>query len=181
MIENELKFIITEEQYNIAKERIKWDEVIEQVNYYYNDSENENITIRVREKKGKNYLQVKIPISEDKGIHIKKEFSKEILGVPSTIAGSELSELAGEKINDASYIGNLKTTRYNKKIKQAELCLDKNEYLGCVDYEVEIEYMNEESKEECLSQLRQCNLLLENTKVTGKYTRFKQMRKKNHE
>lgn len=178
MIENELKFIITKEQYYKAQDRIKWDEIIEQVNYYYTDNENENITIRVREKRDKYYLQVKIPLSEDKGIHIKKEFTKEIFDIPPIILGTELSELTGEKINNASYIGKLKTTRLRKKINQAELCLDKNEYLGITDYEVEIEYLDVKSREECLAQIQLCALSLENTKVSGKYTRFKQARKR---
>ena len=134
--------------------------------------------IRVREKKDKYYLQVKIPLSEDKGIHIKKEFTKEIFDIPPIILGTELSELAGEKINNASYIGKLKTTRLKKKINQAELCLDKNEYLGITDYEIEIEYLDVKSKEECLAQIHRCALALENTKVLGKYTRFKQARMK---
>ena len=37
MIENELKFILTKEQYYKAQDGIKWDEIIEQVNYYYTD------------------------------------------------------------------------------------------------------------------------------------------------
>lgn len=178
MIENELKFILTKEQYYKAKDGIKWNEIIEQVNYYYTDNENENITIRVREKNDKYYLQVKIPLSEDKGIHIKKEFTKEIFEIPSIITATELSELAGEKINNASYIGKLKTTRLKKKINQAELCLDKNEYLGITDYEIEIEYLDVKSREECLAQIQRCALSLDNTKVSGKYTRFKQARKR---
>lgn len=62
--EKEIKILLSKEEYNRVAALFRWDKEFTQTNYYYGNNEtvdSDNTTIRVREKEGKFFLQVKIP------------------------------------------------------------------------------------------------------------------------
>lgn len=174
MKEQEFKSLISKQKYEQIKNAYLWDKEFSQVNYYYFDNNdyilNNEITVRIREKSDSCKLQVKIPENIRSNVHIKNEFSMPIDNVYQSIDGNILKDLCGLDVGDVKRKGELKTKRRTKQINESvKLFLDKNEYLNTVDYEVEIEYLNDEAEitdlihELCLSEIE----------VTyGKKTRF---------
>ena len=60
--EKEIKILLTESEYNLLDRYFKWTMNITQTNHYFgseNDIRKKGDTYRIREKKGKYYLQVK--------------------------------------------------------------------------------------------------------------------------
>ena len=175
MIEKELKVILSEEQYETIKAIFHWDTDVCQTNYYYRDtedlSENNGITIRIREKQGRYLLQVKVPVSEQGSLHIKKEFEKEVKGIADTISGSDLTELTELTFSDAHFVGELVTQRRTCNAYEGiEICLDRSCYFGQTDYELEIEYTQEYPRE-VVQILTEAGIHFEHA-VVGKYSRF---------
>lgn len=175
MIEKERKIVLSQKEYSRLDEAFQWHECKKQTNYYYMDSEHileeKKITVRVREKDNKNLLQFKIPMGEENSLHIHKEYEEEINAIPGVILGTKLREVIHLDIPDAVQIGNLVTLR--KKYIWAdgtEICLDQNEYLNSVDYEIEIEYINS-IDEEIFGVLRK-NQIDYSKNVRGKFSRF---------
>ncbi|MBD7912520.1 CYTH domain-containing protein [Clostridium cibarium] len=173
MIEQENKVLLSRFQYDIIDKKFKWNEVIEQKNYYYvNDfTINKDITVRVREKKSRLLLQVKIPISKKESLHIKKEYEKEILELPTLITSKELEDLCGCKLGDVKYLSELQTLR---KVcnwsNNVEICLDLNKYLNITDYELEIEYVGLEPRE-LIEHLTNIDICFKRN-IKGKFSRF---------
>ena len=138
--EIEFKTFITEEQYNaLLKEFGLEDNVFAQTNYYFDTPENklleEKTVLRIRQK-GNNYKLTKktraevgadethILISCDKAKDfIKNGFDAKIIGLPYKV----------------SYQCELTTHRASTPYKDGTLFLDKSEYYGHVDYEIEYE------------------------------------------
>lgn len=176
MLEQEFKALISKEQFEKIRYNYTWDKKFTQVNHYYFDNNDyiikNEITVRVREKDNSYKLQIKIPESIRSNIHIKNEFSMPFDNVPQVISGDVLKKLCGFDVGDVKRLGELKTERRTKKISNSvKLFLDKNEYLNTIDFEVEIEYLNDES--EITNLVRE--LGLSKSAVTyGKKTRFVQ-------
>lgn len=176
MKEQEFKSLISKERFEEIRDNYTWDKEFGQINHYYFDNNDyiikSEITVRVREKDDSCKLQVKIPESIRSNIHIKNEFSMLFDNVPQVISGDVLKELCGLDVGDVKRLGELKTERRTKKISDSvKLFLDKNEYLNTTDFEVEIEYLNDESEITDLVQ----ELGLSKSAVTyGKKTRFVQ-------
>lgn len=176
MLEQEFKALISKEQFEKIRYNYTWDKKFTQVNHYYFDNNDyiikNEITVRVREKDNLYKLQIKIPESIRSNIHIKNEFSMPFDNVPQVISGDVLKKLCGFDVGDVKRLGELKTERRTKKISDSvKLFLDKNEYLNTIDFEVEIEYLNDES--EIINLVRE--LGLSKSAVTyGKKTRFVQ-------
>lgn len=151
MKEQEFKSLISKERFEEIRDNYTWDKEFDQINHYYFDNNDyiikNEITVRVREKDDSCKLQVKIPESIRSNIHIKNEFSMLFDNVPQVISGDVLKELCGLDVGDVKRLGELKTERRTKKISDSvKLFLDKNEYLNKTDFEVEIEYLNDESE-----------------------------------
>ena len=76
MIEKELKILLTEDQYKLIKERFNWSEDISQINFYYggnSDSIKDNrATVRIRGLSSGMMLQVKMPVSVEGAVHVKR-------------------------------------------------------------------------------------------------------------
>lgn len=147
-IEKEIKIVLTEDEYHVVNTIFKWDNEYEQINHYYGSSDDIRMktnTYRVREKEGKVKLQLKIPEKYEGSLHIKNEYEKEILVIPDVLRKEELEEMTGLLfLEDKSYIGKLVTWRKQcLQYKGIEICLDKNEYLNKIDYEIEIEYKDD--------------------------------------
>ena len=173
--EKEIKVLISLDEYNRIDKMFDWSKVYSQINHYYGnryDLSSEVNTYRVREKNGKIRIQIKIPERNEGALHIKREYEKEIDFVPDRITKEELTEITGLIFDeDKVYIGKLSTQRkeYNG-FENIELCLDKNEYLDKVDYEIEIEFRGG-YPEEIISLLKKNGIEIRDI-VDGKNTRY---------
>lgn len=162
MIENEFKIMLSKEQYDAIHTFYSWDTEVEQVNWYYDSESGElsgrHITCRVRTLGGRFYLQVKLPAHENSSGAVSRiELERELTSIPEFISGQELSEFSG-----------------------AEIDLDKSEYFGRTDFELEVEYTDEASAQAVIFEIEQQVTLDRKAPVTGKIRRFLAEYQKNH-
>ena len=135
MTEFEKKVLLTEKAYRVL---LAWvgasAKTIVQKNYYFDTEDRgfykRGITCRVREKNAKYVATIKQHLGEEKS----EEYSKE---VTSAFDVSLFADMG------VSFQGSLITTRtflcYGSGVHAV---IDKNEYLGIIDYELEIEYID---------------------------------------
>lgn len=177
MIEKELKILLTKEQYMNLTRQFDWSETISQINFYYSDKSNDlkskGTTIRIRGIDDRMKLQVKIPVSCNGAIHIKKEYEKDCKIVPYKINGSEICELCSvNNIPDVYLLGYLYTERLICNYENDNMiCLDRNVYAGKTDYELEVEFIDN-LDEQLLNTLDELRIRTD-LEVTGKFGRFK--------
>ena len=157
------------------KQLFTWQRDYPQTNHYYRNIEspekNRGTTIRIREKEGEFFLQVKQYISDEESLHINKEFEKKVDKVMDHIDNAELEELTGKKLGPVSCIGSLRTQRKESLTYQGiSLCLDKSNYLGVEDYELEIEFTG--GYPDFLVERLKKNGISFDKKSTGKKARF---------
>lgn len=173
-IEKEIKIILDEKQYLEVMNSFQFSESFEQINYYYANREiiENNITIRIREKLGQMKLQLKIPQKTDKALHINKEYEKKVNRVLQHISKEEIYELSGLHCsNDVKLLGSLKTIRcICNTFPNVKIALDKSFYFNNIDYEIEIEYVDELSID-IVDRLKMLDLHLDKD-VNGKNKRF---------
>lgn len=166
--------MLTEGQYEEIKGLFRWSEKIYQVNHYYVNSDTDSgkkLTIRVRDKDSRHFLQIKRPKSEDSSLHISEEYEKEIGSVPDRISSDELTEVTGFYVPDSFLIGSLSTERWLcKEYPELEICLDRVGYFDVVEYELELEYTGDYPGE-VVELLKGKGIGFEE-KVHGKYYRF---------
>lgn len=117
-----------------------------QVNYYYDTNKyklNRNdITLRVRQKEDSLRIQLKCLLKREGGLFVKNEFSENIDELPVKINKEKIQwpELLICE-DDITLKGNLITERTVYKFNEAmEIDLNKNFYLGIIDYELELEF-----------------------------------------
>lgn len=173
MLEKEYKCIIDEETYNRIKGKYKWNHVFEQTNHYYFDVSGEltgkNVTVRVREKDGTKKLQIKKHRKNADALQICEESEFDIDSVPEVIENGE--KFVGEKTGRLVNIGALTTLRNSCMWNETtEICLDKSDYAGCTDYEIEVEYTGE-APTVLVEELKRYGALFAG-KPLGKYSRF---------
>ncbi len=179
--EKEFKVVIDENVYKIIDQMFSWDEEISQNNYYYGDAKTftnaYDSTIRIREKNGEFHLQIKIPIKKENSLHIKKEFDREVYNVGKIIHRDELSKLTELSFDkDVYLLGKLSTRRkICLQYANVQICLDKNKYLGCEDYELEIEY-TQEMPNDLMRVFNKLGVSFNNVSK-GKFGRFKDRRR----
>lgn len=173
MIEKEYKVLLNQISYEKLCRDIEWMEILTQTNYYYVPKSHivNEATIRIRHKKDTNILQIKIPVSSDKALHINKEFEMIIGEIPEVLSSNIIYDICGEVMGDLYRIGHLETERrifmYDSDII---LCLDKNKYLNIIDYELEVEYKNI-IPNDLYCFLSKYGITFEK-KVNGKFSRF---------
>lgn len=186
MTENEFKIMLTEAQYNAVHSLYSWDSELEQVNHYYDTGDlyysDNHITVRVRTISGKFLLQMKLPAdvlpeaeNSESGLSAvsRKELEREFSEIPESISGSVLSELSGiSGLPDAKLLGCLYTARSVKRFTGGEIDLDKSEYFGKTDYELEVEFTDEAAARKVLSEIEGQVTLDHGAPVTGKIRRF---------
>jgi uncharacterized protein YjbK len=170
-IEKEIKILLTEEEYNRIGRLFEWDTEIAQTNHYYRCiGKSHYSSVRVRETGGRFYLQVKVPVSEDGALFIKKEYERELDSVPPALSAGELRELTGTELGDAVLMGELFTLRKTAHIENCEICLDRSEYLGITDFELELEYTGE-YPQDLVDKMKKLGIDTERRPI-GKYARF---------
>ena len=174
MIEKELKKLLDKEQYNLIKSNFALDKEIAQTNHYYTDDNGilskNHITVRIREIEDIKLLQIKLPISFQNSLSISREIEHKMSEIPNDIDTHLFENLCSIKLERLKLLGTLTTFRAIYKQDDTELCLDKNIYLGKLDFELEIEYKDEPSP----AIISKCNNLgiSFNTQSQGKFARF---------
>lgn len=174
MIENEFKIMLTSSQYEKLLSMYEWDKTIVQTNHYY-DSEDMllsemHITCRVREIDGEYFLQMKFPGAAE---FSREELEKPLNALPETLAADELLNPRGLPLPDVRRLGTLTTTRSVKLFDGAELDLDKSEYFGKTDRELEIEFTDETAARSLLAAITEkLNIKPDSEVCTGKIRRF---------
>lgn len=153
MIENEFKVMLTAEQYESLLKLYDFV-TFTQVNHYFDtdalEMSERHITVRVRELDGKFFLQMKLPTSVN---FSRVELSKELSTLPETLSGAELTELSRAECPDVKRLGELKTTRSVWKFDGGEIDLDRSEYFGKTDCELEIELTDEQTARTVMDEI----------------------------
>lgn len=179
MIENEFKKMLTKAQYERIYEQYGWDKVIKQVNYYYDTPSLElserHITCRVRKIGEALFLQIKFP--NGAAGYSRHEIERNLEGnVPQKLSAELLESVVGEYLGvmpEAELLGELSTERCVKHFDGAELDLDKSSYFSKTDYELEVEFTDENIARSLVERLsRYANLPESSDVCAGKIRRF---------
>lgn len=173
MIENEFKIMLDLEQYEKLLALYEWDETVVQTNYYYDSADlalsKLHITCRVREINGRFFLQTKFPAANK---YSRVELEKPLDALPETI--DELPRPQGlSALPTVKRLGKLVTKRSVKRFNGGEIDLDRSGYFGKTDYEVEIEFTDEQNARKILAELAEKLDIKPSSEVcTGKVRRF---------
>lgn len=165
-IEKEYKMMLNENDFNTLKSNLNGLTLNDQINFYY--TAKNNMGMRIRLLNNHYYFTLKHFVDNQV-----REYEWEIPG--NSLDDPKIQQLLKElNIDHVDYLGSLRTRRYVLKFPKATLCLDENEYLGCVDYELEYELDNYlvDDFANLEKLLKQINLVYVPNKIT-KYTRFK--------
>jgi len=162
--EYERKLIIDCEKFNLLledfTEKFHREEIF-QINYYYDTPDfsifNSGETLRVRQIDDILKLQYKYNKSRINDVRISDEYSEKINELPKIITVNDI-----ETYN----IGFMVTHRHNFNFEDCIVSLDKNYYLGVVDYEIEVEAEKENELPDILKELNF------SSDSIGKYSRF---------
>ena len=141
MTEHEKKMLLTKNEYDYLKsqsenrDHLILKPIVKQINYYFDTDDfsmnSKNTTCRIRLKDGKyKGIMKQHSIDSDHSIETKVEIYDGLISNTFTEMGLKLQ---GELITERCIIW---------QDTYCEVVLDKNEYLGHVDYELEIEYMS---------------------------------------
>lgn len=169
MNEIEKKELLSKEQYLSCLEYLSNQLVGNrklQVNYYYDtdsfDLYQKGETLRVRQKDEQLKLEYKFNKSIQNNIRTCEEYESALEALPLTIENDALN------LQGCRLLGTLITERYDFKINNTVLSLDKNYYLGVTDYEIEME---SEDGFTGVDFMQTFGISFEKP-ITGKYQRF---------
>lgn len=153
MVEYEYKMLLDYCEYmkiiqkiNDRKEFIEMKENI-QINYYYDFEDNKllkkGVTCRARQIDNKLKLQLKVVKKRGCDYKVNKEFELPLEKLSKTI---DLERIGWDKVVDIKGIVLLKGSLITHRKKwcfenNIEVFLDKNYYLGKIDYEIELEFL----------------------------------------
>lgn len=182
MWEFEYKAILEKKQYEeiMKSQKLVSNESVErnvQINYYFdtdnNDLHCQGITLRIRQIDSQLCLQLKVPIKAEGVLNVKDEFSQiiEDFYMEINFKKTSLKEYL-PNLDLVIFKGLLVTERNVFKISDGiVMCLDKNSYLGMVDYELEIEF-DQKKKQEALDLFKNVTNNATITPQVGKKERF---------
>lgn len=167
-IEKEYKVLINQENFNNIIKNYNFKEVV-QINHYYDNINLKNIAVRIREIKSKFIFTLKHVVN-DQVIEHEIEVKENNIGDKDIQNILNNLNISGK----LEYIGSLKTTRYLLEDEFGELCIDKNEYLDFVDYEIEYELFNhnDDKLDYFINLLKKNNIPYKENKIR-KIKRFK--------
>ena len=146
MTELEKKLLLTEDEYDYLMERFVYESpliqkpIVTQINYYFDTDDfsmnRRNTTCRIRLKGGKYRATMK---KHSSGGDQSTETEMEIRNGLESNAFTDMGlKLQGELVTKRCVVF---------KDTDCEVVLDKNEYLGHTDYELEVEYTQEHEKD----------------------------------
>ena len=171
--EYERKCLLNKEKYSCVIDKLTelyGNERKIQINYYYDTVDcklaSNGETLRIRQIENELKLEYKHNKRKIDGVRICDEYTKNIISLPKTIKGSVLQYKSADEVFYC--LGTLITERTNFEVEDVLISLDKNYYLGTVDYEIEIE-------SEGFADLPHAVKVLEinfNLDLPGKYSRF---------
>ena len=132
-IEKEYKMLLTKYQFELLINNIKGLNKRAQINYYYQVKPQSNkLMVRIRQINNQYFFTLKY--QSDQLYEYEFEISHHSLD------DERINSLFDKfKIDEAVYIGSMKTIRYYKDDQYGELCLDHNLYHEMEDYEFEYE------------------------------------------
>lgn len=177
MIEKEVKCLLSQAEYLELQAFCQNEHLpcqsYSQTNYYYDtddfDLYQKGDTLRVREKENSvPVMEYKELIKNDGAVRECKEYKKQIHTLPKQIALSEVFENPAVDSQIYKYLGALTTERTDYYLKGCTISLDKNIYLGMVDYEIEAEF----DKEADLKYLERLGFSIDFSESISKYRRF---------
>ena len=137
MLEFEKKIMLSEAEYAFLENNVFANaQTTNQTNYYYDNEMYEmnkrGITFRIREIDGVYITIIKDHSKKDTDCSVERQFNLD----------SVYNDLFLKKMGLFCH-GSLRTKRNTLVLNDVQVMLDKNEYLGTVDYELEIEYPTE--------------------------------------
>lgn len=150
-IEQELKIALTKAEYDELLDSCGVEPQLQTNYYFYCDEMPSDTMVRLRKRKGKYQLCYKRLLSSHMGVNVCDEREQALdeqtalSFIESGISAEELTKRLDVE-GDLSYrcVGSLDTYRARFAEKNWLLELDKNEYLGVTDYELECECGSEE-------------------------------------
>lgn len=170
-VEMEYKYLISEERFiellEKCSKRYSFSECKMQINYYYDTDSytlnKSNTTIRIRQQHNKMKLQVKNHRAVKGPMALSDEHRRSVDELPLAIRISE--------VNDTIFLKGVLVTERTVYFfgENSTVCFDVNMYLGVCDYEIEVEFGENDNKE-ALSVI--AYLGLEYTPVMNKSARF---------
>lgn len=135
-IEKEYKIKIDKETYQRLLKDLDIKRHTVQINHYY--SAPKDMGIRIREEDGTFEFTLKVK----KADHM-QEYNIKL--IKNDVDDPEVKRLlANMNIEGIHYLGDLKTTRSDVCYPKAVMSIDKSEYLGMTDYEIEYELLDHE-------------------------------------
>ena len=162
-IEKEYKIKLDKKTYERLINSLDLTRTYRQINHYY--SAPKDMGIRIREKENERYFTLK---------HYEDNKVKEYEFKVDSIDDPKVKELLDDlDIEDISYLGDLSTTRSDIIYPKAIMSLDKSEYLGLVDYELEYELKDSDIDDlKGLREILRKNDIKEVRMMKTKYERF---------
>ena len=169
-IEIEAKVLLLKNEYDTIIRELQLDKYrkVSQTNHYI-DTPNSflkknGIALRVREKNQEFVLTLKTPLSEgllEKNDSISwRDF--DLLkdeGIFPEGGIKKFLAILGVKVEELKILTSLTTDRIEVDYKGGILCVDKNQYSGITDYELEVEFTSiEGAKELALDVLKVCKI-----------------------
>ena len=176
MVEQEIKVLLSQE--TIAEcERIlshmAFPRNFLQINYYYDNPDfflnSIGDTLRIRQNDDQLLLQYKHKMYHDGRIKSNEEYEASIKCLPKYITDESLPYKQSSTTSTYSLVGILVTERSNYEFDGIIVSIDKNYYLGKLDYEVEIEFQDYNKAMEIAGLLP---LIEQGIQNEGKYTRY---------
>lgn len=146
--ETEYKFLVSKEQITkyFAFFVNDYRKVITklQVNYYYDTKSNmmnkDDVTVRVRQERDTMKWQIKRHSEKCGALFLSDEYSGNIENLPYSLTVDGV-------IEELSLKGSLVTLRREINFGVGgKLCFDTNMYLGIIDYEIEVEYTEQDKQ-----------------------------------
>ncbi|MCL2261932.1 MAG: CYTH domain-containing protein [Defluviitaleaceae bacterium] len=163
-VEYEKKKLLTEKEFNdkIAElSRFAPADDILQINYYYDTADfafhKRDETVRIRQKDDKLRFEHKIGKQSVGSTKISKETARSMEILPKGVLFDNI---------EVSLLGSLITYRTNFHMDNFVISLDKNFYLGSIDFEIEVE------SDKLDDALPPAIDIFVGTPAAGKYTRF---------
>lgn len=161
-IERELKTSLNKTEYETLLKVGNAEPQLQTNHYFYCDKMPADVMLRIRQKSGKYLFCYKKLLDSANGVNVCDEREKDLdedyanTLLNSGITPAILKQLVGVELPyTCKRVGSLNTYRAKFTLKNWTIELDKNEYLGTVDYELECECDSDELLEElkdCLSR-----------------------------
>ena len=159
-IEQELKMALDEREYNILLGVANVEPQLQRNFYFRYKAMPTDVMIRLRRKGDEYKLCFKHQLSQQNGVAVSDERECEVSAdyakslCERGITQEEAKRLLGADVaSDLQLVGSLDTYRAKFKIEDWTLELDKNEYAGKIDYELECENLYVEQLEKLKNYL----------------------------